>query len=97
MRLHTSAVRSNQIQDIYIKEISAFKPKSASAQDAQDFVVPWNVPKAPSPPKDEISTSEVSEYANAPVEVEAEPASTATDIAVGGDWFPIVEEAEEHH
>lgn len=85
------------IQDLYLKELKAYKAPLIKATDSEGQVKPWVAPKAPAIPSFEgTEESELIEYESQPVEVEGIDASTAVDEADVGDWF-VIEEIEDHH
>jgi F-type H+-transporting ATPase subunit h len=89
------------VQELYLKEIKAYKPKPLTAKDAEGSVKPWAVPPAPKTPEVEGDVAEVSDYAAAPVEVNVEVATengdAAAPAAVSDDWFPVEDIKEEAH
>lgn len=94
----------NLIQDLYLKEVKAFKPTPASAKDAESSVRAWAAPKAPAAPSIEgTNTAELSEYESAAVEVEMNKPSTEGEQAPSAsmeEWFVVEDqfaEGEAHH
>lgn len=93
----TSIRRADIIQDLYVKEVKAFKAPTLTAADAAGSVKPWAAPTAPSAPALEADVAaELSEYETQAVEVEsAKPAENAA--AEVEDWFVIEEANDLHH
>lgn len=96
-RLHTSVARKGIIQNIYLNEIKAFKPKPLTEKDAAANTISWVAPRAPSVPKVEGDVSQVDEYAQAKVEVERHLMADGSSADVAADWFPIEDTVEDEH
>ncbi|PRT54936.1 hypothetical protein B9G98_02556 [Wickerhamiella sorbophila] len=95
-RFSTSVPRKDLLQDLYLSEIKAFKPKPVSESDAAGTVKKFAVPAQPKSPSIEGDAAEVDAYANSTVEVETETASGEPVAQTSEDWFPIEEVAEAH-
>lgn len=94
----TPARRADIIQDLYVKEVKAFKAPTLTAADAAGSVKAWTTPASPAIPAVEGDVAaELSEYETSAVEVEsAKPAEASADGAVE-DWFVIEEANDLHH
>lgn len=94
----TAIRRADIIQDLYVKEVKAFKAPTLTAADAAGSVKSWAAPAAPAPPAVEGDVAaDLSEYDAQAVEVEsAKPAEASTEAAVE-DWFVIEEANDLHH
>ncbi|CDR42377.1 CYFA0S09e02300g1_1 [Cyberlindnera fabianii] len=89
--------RKNIIQDLYIKELKAFKPTPISAKDAEGATRPWKKPVAPAAPGLEVdAASELASYESADVEVAAPSKNTAGE-QVSEEWFVLEEPEDDHH
>ena len=88
------------VQELYLKELKAYKPTPVKDSDAQGQVHTFTAPKAPKSPEEADLASSLKEYEDAIVEVEGNEGATATSTpAVVEDW--LVDEEEEpagaHH
>ncbi|KAK9462114.1 ATP synthase complex subunit H-domain-containing protein [Lipomyces oligophaga] len=94
----TTPARRDLLQDLYIKELKAYKAPAVAADDSVGQVKPWSVPPAPLPPSLEAATpADLSEYDSQIVEVEGiavgeEPSTESLD-----DWFVVEPLHDEHH
>jgi F-type H+-transporting ATPase subunit h len=87
-------VRRNLIQDLYIKELKAFKPTPLSAKDAESATRPWKQPVAPAVPTGEVDATQLNEYEAAEVEVAS---GSAAAEEVSEEWFVLEEPEDNHH
>lgn len=78
------------IQDLYVKELKAFKPRRLTAADAEEATQPWHLPKALKTPALEAEGSDaLAEYDSAAVEVKsAKTAASVEDAAADKDYNP---------
>lgn len=84
------------VQELYLKELKAYKAPALKANDAEGQVLTFNQPKTPKSPEETDLASSLQEYENMAVEVEGnEGASAGKPAAVVEDW--LVEEDEEEH
>lgn len=98
-RFTTARIARNSIQDLYVKELKAFKPISLTSKDAEGAVKPWTAPIAPAVPGLEAdAATQLGEYAAEPVEVASAADAAAGANEASSEWF-VFEEAEEeaHH
>ncbi|RYP52184.1 hypothetical protein DL768_002626 [Monosporascus sp. mg162] len=96
----TVSRRADFVQELYLKELKAYKPSPVKDSDAIGQVQTFTVPKAPKSPEEADLANSLKEYENAVVEVEGSEGATATSTpAAIEDW--LVEEEEEetgaHH
>lgn len=83
------------MQELYLRELKAYKPSPVKDSDAVGQVQTFRTPKAPKSPEEADLASSLKEYEDAVVEVEG---SDGTGIpAEPEDWMPFVEEEEEPH
>ncbi|KAK9472106.1 ATP synthase complex subunit H-domain-containing protein [Dipodascopsis tothii] len=88
--------RADIIQDLYLKELKAYKAPTIKATDSEGQVKPWSVPKAPAVPAFEgTAEADVTAYEAQAVEVEGVEAAAVEEPDVE-DWF-VIEEIEDHH
>ncbi|QPG74246.1 hypothetical protein FOA43_001571 [Brettanomyces nanus] len=98
---HVSSLRSNLIQDLYIKELRAFKPKALTAADAEEATKSWKLPAASKIPALENEGADaLAEYDSTEVEMAApkNAAALAEEDAAAkqsyneDDWFVFEED-----
>lgn len=85
------------IQDLYLKELRAYKPPPAKASDAEGHVQKFSPPTAPKSPEEANLASEMKEYEDQVVEIEGQAAAGETQAEE--DFFEDIEEDDEpaHH
>ncbi|RYP87400.1 hypothetical protein DL769_000496 [Monosporascus sp. CRB-8-3] len=97
----TVSRRADFVQELYLKELKAYKPTPIKDSDAVGQVQTFTVPKAPKSPEEADLANSLKEYENAVVDVEGNEAATATSTpAAIEDWLVLEEEEEEagaHH
>ncbi|KAI9808955.1 MAG: hypothetical protein M1827_007130 [Pycnora praestabilis] len=90
-----SAVRlADIVQDLYLRELKAYKPPQVKASDAEGHVQKFTAPKAPSSPEESNIANELKDYEAQQVEVEGQAAEGET-AAKDEDWFEEDEEEEQ--
>lgn len=80
------------IQDMYVRELRAYKPPQVKASDAEGHVQKFSAPKPPKSPEEADMASDLQSYENQQVEVEGQ-APAGESAAVEEDWFEEEEEA----
>ncbi|KAI2616472.1 putative iron reductase domain protein [Hypoxylon sp. NC1633] len=95
-----TAVFADFVQELYLKELKAYKPTPIKDSDSVGQVQTFSAPKAPKSPEEADLASSLKEYESMAVEVEGnEGAAAGSAPAVIEDW--LVEEDEEegaaHH
>ncbi|KAF2473346.1 uncharacterized protein BDR25DRAFT_257739 [Lindgomyces ingoldianus] len=82
-----TAVRpADLVQDMYLRELKAYKPPQVKASDAEGHVQKFTIPPAPASPEEADIASELKAYETQQVELEG--ASTEGSPApVEEDWF----------
>jgi F-type H+-transporting ATPase subunit h len=93
-------VTADFVQELYLKELKAYKAAPIKDSDSVGQVQTFSAPKAPKSPEEADLANSLKEYENMVVEVEGNEGVTATSTpAVVEDW--LVEEEEEecgaHH
>ncbi|KAK3956303.1 ATP synthase complex subunit H-domain-containing protein [Pseudoneurospora amorphoporcata] len=95
----TVSRRADFVQELYLKELKAYKPTPIKESDSVGQVATFSLPKTPKSPEEADLASSLKEYENMAVEVEGqEGADASAPAAVVEDW--LVEEEEEegaHH
>ncbi|KAI4664581.1 uncharacterized protein J4E92_004682 [Alternaria infectoria] len=88
-----SAVRSaDLVQDLYLRELKAYKVPEVKASDAEAHVQKFTVPKAPASPEETDIANELKSYETQAVDVEG---AQGEDDAVlpQEDWFEEEDES----
>ncbi|KAI1386855.1 ATP synthase complex subunit H-domain-containing protein [Hypoxylon trugodes] len=95
----TVSRRADFVQELYLKELKAYKPTPVKDSDAVGHVQTFTAPKTPKSPEEADLASSLKEYESMAVEVEGnEGVAAGSAPAVVEDW--LVEEEEEegaHH
>ncbi|OTB02504.1 hypothetical protein M426DRAFT_322596 [Hypoxylon sp. CI-4A] len=96
----TVSRRADFVQELYLKELKAYKPIPVKDSDAVGQVQTFSTPKTPKSPEEADLASSLKEYESMAVEVEGNEGATAGSApAVVEDWL-VEEEDEEpaaHH
>lgn len=86
------------IQELYVKELRAFKPTPLKPTDSDGHVQQFSLPKARSPPEETSDiANDLKSYDSQLVEVEGQEVGGADTRARDEDWFEDDEESEEVH
>ncbi|EON96826.1 putative atp synthase h chain protein [Phaeoacremonium minimum UCRPA7] len=92
----TVSRRADFVQELYLKELKAYKAPPVKDSDATGQVATFSVPKTPKSPEEADLASSLKEYESMAVEVEGqEGAAAGAAPAVVEDW--LVEEEEDDH
>jgi F-type H+-transporting ATPase subunit h len=86
------------VQELYLKELKAYKPAPIKESDSVGQVAVFNLPKTPKSPEEADLASSLKEYESMAVEVEGQEGAAGQAVPVLEDW--LVEEEEEepaHH
>jgi F-type H+-transporting ATPase subunit h len=86
------------VQELYLKELKAYKPVPIKESDSVGQVAVFNLPKTPKSPEEADLASSLKEYESMAVEVEGQEGAAGQAAPVLEDW--LVEEEEEepaHH
>jgi F-type H+-transporting ATPase subunit h len=89
----TVSRRADFVQELYLKELKAYKPTPIKESDAVGQVATFSLPKAPKSPEEADLSSSLQEYEALTVEVEGSEGLAAGQTPVVEDW--LVEEEEE--
>ncbi|AEO53610.1 hypothetical protein MYCTH_2295174 [Thermothelomyces thermophilus ATCC 42464] len=93
----TVSRRADFVQELYLKELKAYKPTPIKESDAVGQVATFNLPKAPKSPEEADLASSLKEYEEMAVEVEGQEGAAAGQPAPAvQDWL-VEEEEEPHH
>lgn len=95
----TDFTEADMIQDMYLKELKAYKVPPLKASDAEGQVAKFSPPAAPKSPEEANLASEMKEYEDQVVEVEGQAATGETQSAEE-DYFEDLKQFDEepaHH
>jgi F-type H+-transporting ATPase subunit h len=87
---------ADPVQDLYLRELKAYKPIPLKANDADEHVHKFSAPQAPKSPEEANLASELSAYEAQQVEVEGQ-AAAGEAAPVEESWFEEEEEAPAAH
>ena len=97
--LGTNFNSADLIQDMYLKELRAYKPPAVKPSDAEGHVQKFSPPAAPKSPEESNLAGEMKEYEDQVVEVEGQAAAGETQSSEE-DYFEDLkqfDEEEAHH
>ncbi|KAK2612406.1 ATP synthase F0 subcomplex subunit H atp14 [Conoideocrella luteorostrata] len=85
----TISRKADFVQDIYLKELKAYKTPVVKESDAEGIVQTFSMPKTPASPEESDIASNLKEYESMAVEIEGQD---ATQTSQGGaaalpDWL----------
>ena len=83
------------MQDLYLKELKAYKPNPVKPTDAEGHVQTFAMPKAPKSPEESDLANDLKAYEDQQVEVEGQVAAGESSAAEQ-DWFEEEPEEEAH-
>ena len=91
-------IEADIVQDLYIKELKAYKTPSVKSSDSEGHVQKFSPPKAPKSPEEGDIANDLKAYEQQQPEVEGQ-ASGGEATAVEEDWFEddVEEEAAPAH
>ncbi|KAK9780853.1 putative ATP synthase subunit H [Seiridium cardinale] len=94
----TVSRRADFVQELYLKELKAYKPTPVKDSDAVGQVQTFSTPKAPKSPEETDLASSLKEYESMAVEVEGqETVAPGTAAPVVEDWLVEEEDDEPAH
>jgi len=84
------------VQDLYLKELKAYKTPVIKASDSEGHVQKFSVPKTPKSPEEADIANELKAYEASAVDVEGQVEGGVVDS--GDNWFeePEEETASKH-
>jgi F-type H+-transporting ATPase subunit h len=97
--LQTDSDEADMIQDMYLKELKAYKVPPMKASDAEGQVAKFSPPAAPKSPEEANLANEMKEYEDQVVEIEGQAATGETQSA-DEDYFEDLKQFDEepaHH
>ncbi|KXX76714.1 ATP synthase subunit H, mitochondrial [Madurella mycetomatis] len=93
----TVSRRADFVQELYLKELKAYKPTPIKDTDSVGQVATFSLPKTPKSPEEADLASSLKEYETMAVEVEGQEADATKPAAVIEDWLVEEEEEAAHH
>lgn len=85
------------VQDLYLKELKAYKPTPIKASDSEGVVQKWAVPATPKSPEEADIANELKAYESSTVELEGQGETSEGGVsAVEQDWFEEEPEDDDH-
>jgi F-type H+-transporting ATPase subunit h len=83
------------VQDLYLRELKAYKAPAVKANDAEGSVQKFSPPSAPKSPEESDIANELKAYEASTVDIEgqAEGGAAAQEV----DWFEEEPEEDEAH
>jgi F-type H+-transporting ATPase subunit h len=84
------------VQDLYLKELKAYKTPATKANDSEGHVHKFNAPKPPKAPEETDIANELKAYEASTVEVEGQAEDGGAAVKED-DWFEEEPEEEEAH
>ncbi|EFE35466.1 uncharacterized protein ARB_05508 [Trichophyton benhamiae CBS 112371] len=88
---------ADPVQDLYIRELAAYKPTPRKANDAEGHVQKFSPPAAPQSPEEANITAELKAYESQAVEVEGQGQEAGQPTPVEEDWLEMDEEKPAAH
>jgi F-type H+-transporting ATPase subunit h len=92
--LANTPLPADLIQDLYVRELKAYKVPAVKATDAEGNVQKWSAPKAPKSPEEADIANELKSYEASAVEIEGQ-AEGGAPASQEFDWFEEEPEEEE--
>ncbi|PHH68093.1 hypothetical protein CDD80_266 [Ophiocordyceps camponoti-rufipedis] len=86
------------VQELYLKELKAYKTPPVKDSDAAGQVLPFSMPKTPASPEETDLAGSLKQYESMAVDVHGQPDGQAgAAAAVLPDWLEAENEDEEAH
>lgn len=87
LSLHSHlTITADTVQDLYLRELRAYKLPAIKPTDAEGHVQKFNMPKPPKSPEETSIANQMQEYESSAVEIEGQ-ASTGETLEAEGDYF----------
>jgi F-type H+-transporting ATPase subunit h len=93
----TLPIIADFVQELYLKELKAYKAPAVKESDSEGQVQIFNIPQTPKSPEEADLAGNLKEYESMAVEIEGQDASSSATGAVLPDWLEAEEEDAEHH
>jgi F-type H+-transporting ATPase subunit h len=79
-------VTADIVQDLYLRELRAYKQPAAKPTDAEGHVQKFTMPKPPKSPEETSLANQMQEYESSAVEIEGQASAGETEEPQG-DYF----------
>ncbi|KAM0252099.1 hypothetical protein ACHAQJ_007896 [Trichoderma viride] len=95
----TVSRRADFVQELYLKELKAYKTPVVKETDSEGQVQVFAMPKTPASPEEANLADSLKTYESMAVEIEGQDTSaqSATGAVQLPDWLEAEEEEEPHH
>ncbi|KAF4627034.1 hypothetical protein G7Y89_g11123 [Cudoniella acicularis] len=90
-----TAVRRDLVQDLYVRELKAYKVPAVKATDSEGHVQTFSAPSPPKSPEEADIAKELQTYEASAVEIEGQAEGGAESQEF--DWFEEEPEEEDAH
>ena len=84
------------VQDMYLRELKAYKPNPVKASDSEGHVQKFSAPKTPKSPEETDIANELKAYEASTVDLVGAEGSEEGAAPIDQDWFEEEEEEDEH-
>ena len=85
------------VQELYLKELKAYKVPAVQPSDSEGQVQVFNTPKTPNSPEETDLAGSLQEYESMAVEIEGQESSPSGQPAQLPDWLEAEEEDPAAH
>ncbi|CAG8957563.1 hypothetical protein HYALB_00008436 [Hymenoscyphus albidus] len=92
----TAVRQADFVQDLYLRELKAYKVPAVKAADAEGSVQSWSPPKTPVSPEEADIASELKAYEASTVDIEGQAEAGTAPESTEFNWFEEEPEEEEH-
>jgi len=81
------------VQDLYLRELKAYKAPAVKATDAEGHVLKFTIPKPPASPEETDIANELKAYETQAVEIEGSTSGEEAAAPPAEDWFEEEDES----
>ncbi|KAM5355808.1 hypothetical protein ACJ41O_002454 [Fusarium nematophilum] len=95
----TVSRRADFVQELYLRELKAYKTPAVKESDSDGQVQTFSIPKTPASPEETDLAGNLKEYESMAVEIEGQDAAaqSSSGTAEVADWLEAEEEDDAHH
>ncbi|KAM0353503.1 hypothetical protein ACHAPU_001515 [Fusarium lateritium] len=94
----TVSRKADFVQELYLKELKAYKTPVVKESDSEGNVQTFNIPKTPTSPEETDLAGNLKEYESMAVEIEGQDtAAQSAGTPEVADWLEAEEDEEPHH
>lgn len=84
------------VQELYLKELKAYKVPPVKESDAEGHVQPFTMPKTPASPEESDLAGSLKEYENMAVEIEGQDSTQNSNSSASlPDWLEAEEDEDD--